>query len=125
MVDLNGDGKPDLVATTNAGFAVDVFMGNGDGTFQPRKLFFNGFQTGSGAIGDFNQDGRPDVVATPLNPFVNVFLNAQTFTGQVYTVTWLLLHGDGERRPWERDGAARSGVRWSGMRHPGLEPGTR
>jgi hypothetical protein len=67
--DFNGDGKPDLVAfaANNPGFensSVNVFLGNGDGTFASPISFALGNQSsfGSLAVGDFNKDGKLDVV---------------------------------------------------------------
>jgi hypothetical protein len=67
--DLNGDGIPDLVGTTcgtdptcNSGFSLQVFLGNGDGTFRPpitrRNIPFLGTAP---ALGDFNGDGKLDI----------------------------------------------------------------
>jgi len=66
IADLNGDGFAD-VATANAGFAqssMGVFIGNGDGTFQPPVIYDTdeGFTSGI-LIADFNQDGIPDITA--------------------------------------------------------------
>jgi uncharacterized protein (TIGR03437 family) len=59
--DLNGDGKADLVVNDGGNGAL-VFLGNGDGTFQPSRAVASG---GSGssfvAIGDFNNDHKPDL----------------------------------------------------------------
>jgi FG-GAP-like repeat len=78
--DINGDGKPDLVIAAAcsaggggapgipncpaSGYALVVYLSNGDGTFQAPIL------TGvpapalrSIAVGDFNGDGKPDVFA--------------------------------------------------------------
>jgi FG-GAP-like repeat/Abnormal spindle-like microcephaly-assoc'd, ASPM-SPD-2-Hydin len=61
--DLNLDGKLDLALGNDSGrvIGVDVFWGNGDGTFQPAQFFASG---GSGlpAIGDLNGDHLPDFV---------------------------------------------------------------
>ncbi len=61
--DLNLDGKLDLALGNDSErvFGVDVFWGNGDGTFQPAQFFAAG---GSGlpAVGDLNGDHLPDFV---------------------------------------------------------------
>jgi hypothetical protein len=66
--DFNGDGKADLVAS-NAGSAanlfastVSVFLGNGDGTFQPGVMYPAGKEASYVAVGDFNGDHQPDLV---------------------------------------------------------------
>ena len=58
--DFNGDGKPDLVVA-NFGGNVTVFVGNGDGTFQPAVNYAAGTNPGFVAIGDLNQDGALDL----------------------------------------------------------------
>lgn len=67
-VDLNGDGKVDLVFNGNleqgqAGVA--VCLGNGDGTFQSGTFYRAGNESeqtiGQAVVGDFNGDGIPDV----------------------------------------------------------------
>ncbi len=62
--DFNGDGHLDIAALGNG---MVVFLGNGDGTFQPPlaplepTLAFY-----SGVLGDFNNDGIPDLVAVTI-----------------------------------------------------------
>ncbi len=67
MGDFNGDGKTDVAVTVDYNFAVGqefVFLGNGDGTFQPAVI-----STGlpliqyatDVAAGDFNRDGKLDL----------------------------------------------------------------
>jgi hypothetical protein len=62
LVDMDGDGKVDLVAA--GGDAVRVFLGDGRGAFTPAPG--SPFTTGKGtwrfSVADFNADGKPDVV---------------------------------------------------------------
>jgi hypothetical protein len=67
--DLNGDGKRDIVLTNGFGTefgldyfgSVSVFLGNGDGTFQPYQDFPVQFPSDV-VLGDFNNDGKLDVL---------------------------------------------------------------
>src|SRR5258705_171429 len=60
MGDLNGDGKPDLVAANNGFSTVSVLLGNGDGTFGAKVDYATGIGPWSVAIGDVSGDGTPD-----------------------------------------------------------------
>lgn len=59
--DFNRDGKLDLVESN--GFQLGVFLGNGDGTFEP-PLFVNAGSPGKFEVGDFNGDGKLDLAVT-------------------------------------------------------------
>jgi len=86
MADLNVDGKNDVVVTNSGDNNVSVFMGNGDGTLQPRVNYTTGNGPSSVAIADLNGDGKPDlVVANQTDNTVSVLLNNGngTFQGHV------------------------------------------
>ncbi len=66
VADLNGDGKMDLVVVTNpfptGNGAIDVLLGNGDGTFQSPLSYSVGKDAASVAVADVNGDGNLDLV---------------------------------------------------------------
>src|ERR1700727_1925572 len=93
VVDLNGDGKLDLVVSNECqsysscqnGSSTSVLLGNGDGTFQLSTNYASGsdnfgefmeLQAASYILlGDVNGDGKPDVLVTNScannnNPFI-------------------------------------------------------
>lgn len=97
VADVNGDGHADLVVS-NAGRCnteacdtgeISVFMGNGDGTFQPPVFYSSGGTAGeSVAVSDVNGDGYPDLIVA------NMCLTVATCNnGSIIGV--LLNNGDG------------------------------
>jgi len=68
VADVNGDGKPDVVATSLCSTpacpmpVVSVLLGNGNGTFQPAVTYNSGLEGISLAVADLNKDGKLDLV---------------------------------------------------------------
>ena len=74
LTDLNNDAILDLVIPTN-GESVIVFLGNGDGTFQPGMPATTGNGAIAAAVGDFNGDGNIDLVtANQIDGTVSLLL---------------------------------------------------
>ena len=69
--DFNGDGYPDVVAVGNEFLEsqpLQVFLGNGDGTFQAVRRSWNLTSIPDKSVaGDFNHDGKLDLALT-VNP---------------------------------------------------------
>jgi hypothetical protein len=84
--DFNNDGRMDLAeGTGNYGITapgIFILLGNGNGTFQPAKLY-GPTMIGPIAVGDFNNDGIPDV------------FGIDTSGGGAYCLAVLLGKGDG------------------------------
>jgi len=64
LADLNGDGKSDLVTTSNFEDKVSVLIGDGAGNFSLLNSFTTGARPSAVAIGDFNGDGKADLAVT-------------------------------------------------------------
>ena len=85
--DLNLDGKPDIVvANSQDGTTLSVFMNNGNGTFAPPVNYTVGNYPRTVVVADFNGDGKPDLaVPNSLDGNVSVLFNngAGTFAAPV------------------------------------------
>src|SRR5262245_52175489 len=65
MADFNGDSLLDVAAVNFPSSEVSIYLGNGDGTYQPAQNY-NTYHTSDHpnciAAGDFNGDGKLDLV---------------------------------------------------------------
>src|SRR5439155_21714632 len=92
-------------------------LGNGDGTFQPQKVFAQGYRLGNAAVaGDFNGDGKLDLAATDfLTGDVLIFLgNGDGTFQQPLRVPVALQAGPGILSPGSSLGLALGDFRRSG-----------
>jgi hypothetical protein len=69
IADFNGDHKPDLATADYYGMRLSIFLGNGDGTFQPQsdQLKFLLSNPSAIAAADLNADGNIDLVVNDMN----------------------------------------------------------
>ena len=71
--DMNGDGLPDLVASSYTTQSFAVWLGAGNGTFQASASYGCGNDPNGIVVADFNNDGHQDVaVANSLDNTVSV-----------------------------------------------------
>ena len=76
IADLNGDGFPDIVATTLGDDTLSIFLNNGAGGFLPAFTTPRSFGLAflrSVRVGDFNNDGNMDIAVGYVSPFMTVF----------------------------------------------------
>jgi len=99
--DFNGDGKIDVAMSRLGGGSmgalgeIGIFLGNGDGTFQPERDFgyepanTAGYSPGYVVAADFNGDGKLDVaVADGYDRDVSVIIGNGDGTFQFATQAW-------------------------------------
>src|SRR5262249_7960926 len=88
-VDLNGDGRPDLVVDSYGENPLSVWLGNGDVTFQ-NQLTIVGAPSGFALVaGGFNAGGRPDLAFSGVGYLVLLLGNGDgTFQNPV--INWLV-----------------------------------
>ena len=72
--DFNGDGIPDLASTGGVNNAIDILLGNGDGTFSEQPSTVPSTGATQIAAGDLNGDGFDDL-ATVKAGAVNIFFS--------------------------------------------------
>jgi Bacterial Ig-like domain (group 3)/FG-GAP-like repeat len=104
-IDVNGDGKMDIVALDEENNAVDVLLGEGNGKFQAVKEYPTIESPVALSFGDFNRDGKPDLVvgggsevSILLNNGAGGFKAGTTYSagGPVVGVTAVDLRGNGD-----------------------------
>ena len=90
--DLNGDGRLDLVVTSESSNAVGIMLGNGDATFQGPVSYSVGNTPKATSIGDLDGDGKLDLATANTS---GNYPNGSAPT----TVTILLGSGSGTFSP--------------------------
>jgi hypothetical protein len=93
VADFNRDGVADLAVASLTQNEVNIFLGNGNGTFQPARSFPVGTGAQDVAVGDFNNDGQLDLAVSAYGPLpaLGAFSHG--------TVGILLGNGDGSFQP--------------------------
>src|SRR5439155_16804817 len=73
--ELNGDGKPDVVAGNFQSPRVSVLLNRGNGAFEARRDYRVGHKPEHVDIADLNGDGKSDLLTANLDRTISVLLN--------------------------------------------------
>ena len=95
LADINGDGKLDLLAEFET---LEVYLGNGDGTFLPGVSYGTAGGNPTLSVGDFNADGKLDAaMAANISKGVSIFYGNGdgTFQPEITYPTSTSTSGDG------------------------------
>src|SRR4051812_24699466 len=65
--DLNGDGKPDVVAGNISPNTVTIFINNGAGTLTATRFLAVSHQVFTVNLADFNNDGHLDILVSEIS----------------------------------------------------------
>lgn len=81
LADVNGDGKPDVIAQDYIGSDnfYGIFLGNGNGTFDPSEIslpYLYAHSSPSLQAADMNGDGKPDLIIEAPNAVAFVLINS-------------------------------------------------
>ncbi len=87
--DFNRDGKLDLASIDGFSPMVSLFLGNGNGTFQPPLNYPVTAVPSSIAFGDFNNDGLLDLALTDSNNDVSILLQRAGKAGKATAIKLL------------------------------------
>ncbi len=68
VADFNGDEMTDVAVTDSGEHALEILLGNGDGTLQAPLRFQSGFTPWGLAAADFDSDGRVDLAVGIADP---------------------------------------------------------
>ena len=78
-LDLNGDGRPDILTNNGLDGTVSIMLNDGNGGFPAVKQYAVGSDPTSMLMVDLDGDGRPDIVATDyIGNAVDVLMNTGT-----------------------------------------------
>ncbi|MFT3905983.1 MAG: VCBS repeat-containing protein [Steroidobacteraceae bacterium] len=73
VADLNSDGTPDILVSTNSGGVTDLFFGVGDGTFGSAQALATGSGSYHSAVADFDGDGTPDIASASTSGALSLY----------------------------------------------------